>query len=127
METRPVEFASPGLNMPQIQQMTRARTPHGTGNSPTDNINALNSGFEHYEAGRGIYAQIRQIRIAYSFTSSFRMARQKAITCTFMQRAMPSSTRREEQLIQGPLLNHFGVFGQAEQQPVIRQHPAIWA
>ncbi|MEN9289939.1 MAG: hypothetical protein RL317_1562, partial [Pseudomonadota bacterium] len=66
-------------------------------------------------------------RCTKQFASSLRLARQKGKTSIFMQRVLPNSTCREEQLIQGPLLNHFGTFGQAEQQPVIRQYPAIWA
>jgi hypothetical protein len=68
---------------------------------------------------RKVYALI-PISNPNLFAFSFRMARQKAKTSIFMQRVSPNSTCREEQLIQGPLLNHFGAFGQAEQQPVIR-------
>jgi hypothetical protein len=71
-------------------------------------------------------ALLMTMRTQKWLVSSFRMARQKGKTSIFMQRVLPNSTCREEQLIQGPLLNRFGVFGQAEQQPVIRQYPAIW-
>ena len=85
------------------------------------------------EMKNSLFADHRPPALSYAenntiqFASSFRMARQKAKTSIFMQRVLSNSTCREEQLIQGPLLNRFGVFGQAEQQPVIRQHPAIWA